>query len=694
MSPGMRPVRIQPADVAEEDAIKSWLDALASGSCDAPTFLEAMQDRFGAEAEENWEILSQLDQYYRRGRIDTEAFNSIKTALAESAMGLSSSSPAMDNSAVRAAPPASTPAAKDNSAVRAAPRALASSPPATQHSTARAVAPPARASTLSATNKSTVRATPPAARDTSATRDIAAARDETQSSDSIDDLKPGAVLRRRYRIEGVLGHGRTGTVFQILDEFRLEGTGTQRLALKVLHPAVAKRADLLADLRREFQSLQLLSHPNIIRVFDFDRDGPLVFFTMELLTGATLSRLLQARKLVPLERPQALAAIRDIGAALAYAHAHGTVHGDLNLQNIFITGSGEVRVMGFGGSFKARDAYQAPDQEMTLPFSASTCASCQVLEGERADIRDDVFSLAYIAYLLLSGAHPFTKSTAIEARAAKFRIRRPARLSGRQWRALRSALRWECEKRPTDVERWLKELEIRGAAPRLAPLGDLLQIPSAKKSSWVAASIATAVAVLLFAGYWALGHRDMLPTFDSTPSPRAPAAAAPSAAKLPPPAATSVPASNEAPVALAPKTPPAAAASLRPTPPIAALELAPAAASATGAPKVELTADMVDVLDGQPSAEVTVHRKGNLRGETSFTWWTESGTAKPGADFSAVVPQLAYFENGKSTVFLSIPLRNIRHAQSKSFYVVIEQSPGGAPLGSRTLTLVTLMPGG
>jgi serine/threonine protein kinase len=679
MSSGLRPVRIQPADVAEEDAIKSWLDALASGSCDAPTFLEEMEERFGAEADENWEILSQLDQYYRLGRIDTEIFNTIKTALAESAMGLSSSSPVLNNPAVRAAPraPASSPAPKDNPSVRAAPRAPVPTPPAT--------------------NNSTVRAAPPATRDASAARDVPATRDETPASDSIDDLKPGAVLRRRYRIEGILGHGRMGTVFQVLDEFRLEGTGTQRLALKVLHPAVAKRPDLLADLRREFQSLQLLSHPNIIRVFDFDRDGPLVFFTMELLTGAPLGRLLQARKLVPLDRPQALAAIRDIGAALAYAHAHGTVHGDLNLQNIFITGSGEVRVMGFGGSFKARDVYQAPDQEMTQPFSASTCASCQVLEGERADIRDDVFSLAYIAYLLLSGAHPFTKSTAIEARAAKFRIRRPANLSGRQWRALRSALRWECEKRPTDVEKWLKELEIGGAAPRLAPLDDLLEIPTAKKSPWVAAGIAAAVAVLLFAGYWAVGHRDVLPSFDSTTSRRAPArAVAPSAPASPPPAATSVPA-PEATVAQAPKTPPPAA-SPRPAPQDASLGSAPAAAvapaSATGASKVELAADTVDVPDGQPAAEVTVHRKGNLRGETSFTWWTESGTAKPGTDFSAVVPQLAYFENGKSTVFLSIPLRNIRHTQSKSFYVVIEQSPGGTPLGSRTLTLVTLMPSG
>jgi hypothetical protein len=105
-----------------------------------------------------------------------------------------------------------------------------------------------------------------------------------------------------------------------------------------------------------------------------------------------------------------------------------------------------------------------------------------------------------------------------------------------------------------------------------------------------------------------------------------------------------------------------------------------------------LASDTVDVEAGEPSAQVTVHRKGNLRGSTSFTWWTESGTAKPGADFSAVVPQLAYFGDGKSSLSLSIPVSNAPHALSKSFYVVIDQSEGGAPLGARTLTMVTLWP--
>jgi len=56
------------------------------------------------------------------------------------------------------------------------------------------------------------------------------------------------------------------------------------------------------------------------------------------------------------------------------------------------------------------------------------------------------------------------------------------------------------------------------------------------------------------------------------------------------------------------------------------------------------------------------------------------------------MPQLAYIGDGKSNVSLSIPVSNARHAQSRSFYVVIDQSEGGATLGARTLTMVTLLP--
>jgi len=683
MNPGTWPAGIQPPDVADESSIKSWLEALANGSCDAEAFLRAMQTKFAADPDGTWEVLSQLDQYYRRGRIEADTFKKIKTLLAESVLGLGFGSPAADNPAMRAAPP---------------PR---DTPPARDAPLAREV-PVARDIVASVRVEQT---------------DAHPRREETQSSDVIGELKAGGVLRRRYRIEAVVGQSGMGTVFQVLDEFRLEAPGSQRLAVKVLHPAVAKRAELLADLRREFQSLQLLSHPNIIRVFDFDRDGPLVFFTMELLTGAPLSRILQARRLIPLERPQALGVIRDVGTAVSYAHRRGAVHGDLNLQNVFVTGSGEVRVMGFGASYKTRQLSQTPDLEMTLPFSKSTFASCQVLEGERADARDDMFSLGCLAYLLLSGAQPFPKRTAIEAREAKLRLRRPPNVSRRQWQALRSALRWDREDRPADVLQWLSDLEL-GSARKLPPFNDLPEPPAAKESkSWLAFGIATGVAALLFAVYWLVSHRNMLPSIDSTASIRAPANPAPRSADnarppvsatpattsppsaitspfnqaKPPPAValrpsapTAAPTSHEAPIAV----PPPAAASTTSAPRVPA----PPAKAAAGASKVELAADAVDVPAGQASAQITVHRKGSLRGETSFTWWTESGTAKPGADFSAVVPQLAYVGDGKSSVSLSIPLSIAPHAQAKSFYVVIDQTEGGATLGSRTLTMVTLQP--
>jgi hypothetical protein len=93
---------------------------------------------------------------------------------------------------------------------------------------------------------------------------------------------------------------------------------------------------------------------------------------------------------------------------------------------------------------------------------------------------------------------------------------------------------------------------------------------------------------------------------------------------------------------------------------------------------------------GGTEAQVSVRRKGSLRGETSFTWWTESGTAKPGVDFSPVVPQIVHIGDGKSSVTLTVALSNAPHAQPKSFYVVIDQTEGGAALAGRTLTMVTL----
>lgn len=108
---------------------------------------------------------------------------------------------------------------------------------------------------------------------------------------------------------------------------------------------------------------------------------------------------------------------------------------------------------------------------------------------------------------------------------------------------------------------------------------------------------------------------------------------------------------------------------------------------------MELVADTVDVPAADRTAVVLVHRKGNLHGDANFTWWTESGTAKPGRDFTPVIPREEHIANGSSSVSLDIPVSGTPRTEAKSFYVVIDRTEtGGAALGGRTLTMVTLQP--
>jgi hypothetical protein len=105
-----------------------------------------------------------------------------------------------------------------------------------------------------------------------------------------------------------------------------------------------------------------------------------------------------------------------------------------------------------------------------------------------------------------------------------------------------------------------------------------------------------------------------------------------------------------------------------------------------------MAGDTVDVPNGEMTAQVIVRRRGSLRGDVSFTWWTESGTAKPTRDFAPVMPRVEHIEDGSGSVSLTIPLAGTARTQAKSFYVVIDRTDTGAALGARTLTMVTLQP--
>ena len=108
--------------------------------------------------------------------------------------------------------------------------------------------------------------------------------------------------------------------------------------------------------------------------------------------------------------------------------------------------------------------------------------------------------------------------------------------------------------------------------------------------------------------------------------------------------------------------------------------------------RIEFAASTVDVPPAEPAALVLVKRSGNVHGDSSFSWWTESGTAKPGEDFSPVAPHVEHFTDGESSMRLSISLAGVARQQARSFYVVLSDPSEGTVLGNRSLAMVTLPP--
>ena len=547
------------------------------------------------------------------------------------------------------------------------------------------------------------------------------------------EVTVGDVLRDRYVIKNVFGLGGAGTVFEAIDRYRLDlADSGQRVAVKILHADTAGQSAVTTDLRREFQLLQSLSHPNIVRAHEYDRDGDTAFFTMEYLSGLSLEGVLAAHREVVLERSHALMIIRDVAAALEHAHSRGVVHGDLNPGNIFITNDGGIRVLDFGA---AHTPSESPSMTASAwdatAYATLRFASCQLLDGERADARDDTYSLACVLYVLLAGKHPFGELNAAQARAQRLKPSRPRGLTGKQWQALRAALSFDRQRHPADIAGWLEPFDLPKPEARLPVLLALLKASPRRPRSSGSALWIVPILVLAAAGWWASGHLDVISQtageaggdlkdalagadaavtrfwqqarspMSSSPTaqpPAAPQAApveeeTPAAANSPEPSPT-IPRTAR-PRATGPNSLSAGAPASRPTPPRTAVP-AMAASTATAQPshaRIDLSADTVEVPLTDPAAHVLVKRTGNLHADVSFVWWTESGTAKPGQDFMNVKPHEEHFEEGKSVINLFVPVvSDPTRKQPKSFYIVINDPSDGASLGKRTLTMVTIPP--
>ncbi len=225
---------------------------------------------------------------------------------------------------------------------------------------------------------------------------------EDLASPSAADLT-GQVLAGRYRVLSQLEEGGMGTLYEA-EHIRLR----RRVAVKVVARHLLEDEATLARFQREVDIVSQLHHPNIVQVTDFDTtDDGQPFLVMELLSGETLAQRMARLGTLPLQ--EVVHINWQVASALAAAHVQGVVHRDLKPANIYLLKApGQpmfVKLLDFGIS-KPVDGGRKITGQLELVGTPQYMAPEQAL-GKKIDARTDQFSLATIAYRMLTGRAPF-----------------------------------------------------------------------------------------------------------------------------------------------------------------------------------------------------------------------------------------------------------------------------------------------
>ena len=197
----------------------------------------------------------------------------------------------------------------------------------------------------------------------------------------------------RYQIQEELGRRAMGVVYRGFDPTIGRPVAIKTISLDTADPELVKRY------RREAQAAGILSHPNIVTIYDAGEDQGLFYIAMELVEGETLQRLI-GRSPVPVER--AIPIVEQVGAALDHAHSRQIFHRDIKPANIMITGS-HVKVMDFGVAKITNMGMTRSGQALGTPSYMSP----ELVKGAVLDGRSDIFSLGVILYEMFAWTKPF-----------------------------------------------------------------------------------------------------------------------------------------------------------------------------------------------------------------------------------------------------------------------------------------------
>ncbi|MBI4872180.1 MAG: protein kinase [Candidatus Riflebacteria bacterium] len=209
----------------------------------------------------------------------------------------------------------------------------------------------------------------------------------------------------RYLVQSVLGRGGMGTVFLAVHEEL-----GREVALKVLREeSVDPQGDLAKRFLREASSCARLSHPNIVRVFDYGHEQGVFYYAMELLRARDLQELLDEKPVQPIS--MTLRVARDIVAAFKYYMPLGFIHRDLKPANVMIDGSGRAILTDFG---LVKDLHATPITREHCLVGTPAYLAPELLRGATVSPSADIWALGVILYRMLAGRLPFEGKTPTE----------------------------------------------------------------------------------------------------------------------------------------------------------------------------------------------------------------------------------------------------------------------------------------
>ena len=211
----------------------------------------------------------------------------------------------------------------------------------------------------------------------------------------------GTTLDDRYEIQEIIGSGGMAVVYKATDN-RLH----RSVAVKILRDELAADEEFRRRFQTEAQAVAMLSHPNIVSVYDVSHSESVEYIVMELIEGVTLMQYMQKKG--ALGWKEALHFSVQISKALEHAHSKGIVHRDIKPQNIMIIRDGSIKVADFG--IAALESTQ--EQRSSQTVGSVHYIAPEQARGEQPDTRSDIYSLGVVMYEMLTGRMPYDGETA------------------------------------------------------------------------------------------------------------------------------------------------------------------------------------------------------------------------------------------------------------------------------------------